>query len=100
MKCSCGNPMRQHIVALNDIWWICVICGRQKPAENEPVSVRPEAVQKGACQAVRQSAAKPAQPVPAKNRTVRNNPARSARPTGKRDGTPLAPQHRGGRAMK
>jgi len=71
MKCSCGNPMRQHIIALNDIWWICVICGRQKAAENKPVSERSETIQKEACQAVRRAAAKPAQPAPAKNKTVR-----------------------------
>jgi hypothetical protein len=29
--------MRQHIVALDDIWWICMICGRQKPVEPEPI---------------------------------------------------------------
>jgi hypothetical protein len=84
--------MRQHIVALNDIWWICIICGRQKPAENEPVSVRSEAIQKAACQVVRRAAAKPAQPVPLKKRAVRNTIARSARPAGKRNGTPLNPQ--------
>lgn len=101
MKCSCGNPMRQHIVALNDIWWICVICGQQKPAENEPVPVRSEAVQKGACQVVRQAGAKPALPVPAKNKAVKKNTAGGARShTRKRGGTPPIPQQKGGSAMK
>jgi hypothetical protein len=31
MKCLCGNPMRQMVVALDDIWWSCLICGRAKP---------------------------------------------------------------------
>lgn len=31
MKCACGNPMRQLVVALDDIWWSCLICGRTKP---------------------------------------------------------------------
>jgi hypothetical protein len=60
MKCRCGNPMRQYIVALNDIWWICIICGRQKPAGKETVSMRSEAEQTGASQVVKQVVAKPA----------------------------------------
>jgi len=28
--------MRQHVVALDDIWWICIICGREKPYVPEP----------------------------------------------------------------
>lgn len=30
MKCVCGQPMRQHVISLADIWWICIICGREK----------------------------------------------------------------------
>lgn len=32
MRCVCGNPMRQVVVALDDIWWTCLICSRTKPA--------------------------------------------------------------------
>lgn len=38
MKCQCGQPMRQQVIALDDIWWTCLICGRSKPVE-DPVVV-------------------------------------------------------------
>lgn len=37
MKCQCGQPMRELVVALNDIWWSCMICGISKEADIEPV---------------------------------------------------------------
>jgi hypothetical protein len=38
VKCKCGQPMRQHVIALDDIWWSCLICGRSKQAEPEPAT--------------------------------------------------------------
>jgi len=85
MKCSCGGLMRQHIIALNDVWWICIICGRQKPADKVPVSIRREVEQEGTALVIKQVAVKQAQPVSTKKITLRNNTAKSSRPTSNRD---------------
>ena len=35
MRCVCGGPMKWSVVALDDCWLICILCGRAKPAVKE-----------------------------------------------------------------